>query len=147
MVDQDADGFISESDLTKMLQQLGQTPTPSVISSYFVGITPRQLSFTTFLTMFSDHLLSMDPEDELLEAFACFDEKDTGYVPVAQIREFLATLGDRMTQEEISRFLSPPFTDRHGNFAYRDFLKVLRITDADQQQQQQQQQEGGQMAH
>lgn len=106
----------------------------------------------------------MDPEDELLEAFACFDEKDTGYVPVAQIREFLATLGDRMTQEEvslaqmrtinftepfiqISRFLSPPFTDRHGNFAYRDFLKVLRITDADQQQQQQQQQEGGQMAH
>lgn len=79
MVDQDADGFISESDLTKMLQQLGelldnsagkahyvvaansairmlsvgQTPTPSVISSYFVGITPRQLSFTTFLTMVS----------------------------------------------------------------------------------------------
>jgi len=30
--------------------------------------------------------------------------------------------------------LSPPFADKHGNFAYRDFLKVLRITDLDQQE-------------
>jgi hypothetical protein len=36
--------------------------------------------------------------------------------------------------------LAPPFTDKHGNFNYRQFLKSVRVTDQEQQQQQQQQQ-------
>jgi myosin regulatory light chain 12 len=50
---------------------------------------------------FSDHLLSLDPEDEMLEAFACFDEKDTGYVSVSQMRQYLSSMGDRMSEEEV----------------------------------------------
>lgn len=46
----------------------------------------------------------MDPEDELSEAFAAFDETDSGYVPVSQMRVFLSSLGDRMTEEEVSIF-------------------------------------------
>lgn len=57
--------------------------------------------------MFSDHLLSMDPEDELSEAFAAFDETDSGFVPVAQMRMFLATLGDRMSEDEVGPTLPP----------------------------------------
>ncbi|CAD6569332.1 MAG: hypothetical protein CYPHOPRED_003288 [Cyphobasidiales sp. Tagirdzhanova-0007] len=149
MVDQDADGLISERDIAKMLQQLGQNNAPTVVSSYFAGVgSNHSINFTTFLTMasgwihllFSDHLLTLDLEDELLEAFACFDEQDTGYVPVNKMRGFLASLGNKMSEEDashfsvilINRFLAPPFTDKHGNFAYRDFLKVLRITDLDQ---------------
>ncbi|KAK9897501.1 EF-hand [Cystobasidium minutum MCA 4210] len=142
MIDQDSDGLVDEKDLGKLLQQLGFNPSSQVIASYF-DATPsknRSINFTTFLTMFSDHLLSMDPEDELSEAFAAFDETDSGYVPVSQMRVFLSSLGDRMTEEEISRFLSPPFTDKHGNFNYRQFLKSVRVIDQEQQQQQQQQQ-------
>ena len=50
---------------------------------------------------FSDHLLTLDPEDDLLEAFACFDEQDTGYVPVNKMRGFLSSLGDRMSEEDV----------------------------------------------
>ena len=84
--------------------ETGYNPSPQIIASYF-DATPspksRSINFTTFLTMFSDHLLSMDPEDELSEAFAAFDETDSGYVPVAQMRVFLSTLGDGMTEEEV----------------------------------------------
>ena len=38
----------------------------------------------------------------MMEAFACFDEKDSGYVPVAQMRQLLASMGDRMSEEEVS---------------------------------------------
>lgn len=44
----------------------------------------------------------MDPEDELSEAFAAFDETDSGFVPVAKLRAFLGTLGDAMSEEEAS---------------------------------------------
>ena len=37
----------------------------------------------------------------MLEAFACFDEKDTGYVSVSQMRQFLSSMGDRMSEEEV----------------------------------------------
>lgn len=126
MIDQDSDGLVDEKDLAKLLQQLGVSmyikreryvsdidcvafagfhPSPQVVASYF-DATPsrsRSINFTTFLTMFSDHLLSMDPEDELSEAFAAFDETDSGFVPVAQLKAFLATLGDTMSEEEVSR--------------------------------------------
>lgn len=87
----------------------------------------------------------------MLDAFAAFDEGDTGYISVAQMRQLLSTMGDRMSEEEvgsdprhhsqpseliceqISRFLSPPFADKNGNFDYREFLKVLRVTDLDQE--------------
>lgn len=127
MIDQDGDGLVDEQDLAKLLQQLGEcilhssliqscylpflcssgfNPTPQLIASYF-NATPsssqntRSINFTTFLTMFSDHLLSMDPEDELSEAFAAFDENDSGFVSVNQMKVFLSELGDGMSQEEV----------------------------------------------
>lgn len=142
MIDDDSDGNITEGDLLKVLQQLGYNTSPAMLSSYFAASgSQRSINFTTFLTMFSDHLLSLDPEDEMMEAFACFDEKDSGYVPVAQMRQLLASMGDRMSEEEISKFLSPPFADKQGNFNYREFLKVLRVTDLEQEAKQQQQQQ------
>ena len=85
MVDQDADGLISERDIAKMLQQLGGWPcsirwplyaleptnpgmvssagqnnAPTVVSSYFAGVgSNHSINFTTFLTMASGwiHLL------------------------------------------------------------------------------------------
>lgn len=80
----------------------GLNSAASTVSSYFDSAgNSRQINFTTFLTMFSDRLLSLDPEDEMLEAFASFDEKDSGYVSVAKMRELLASSGDRMSDEEV----------------------------------------------
>jgi Ca2+-binding EF-hand superfamily protein len=43
----------------------------------------RSINFTQFLTMFGHHLLDLaDSEQEILEAFACFDEHDEGVVDV-----------------------------------------------------------------
>ena len=51
--------------------------------------------------MMGEHLIELDPEHDLLEAFACFDEGDKGWVDVKEMRKFLAELGDRMDQTEV----------------------------------------------
>lgn len=38
----------------------------------------------------------------MLEAFACFDDGDKGYVMVDEVRPVLKEMGDRMTDEEVS---------------------------------------------
>jgi myosin regulatory light chain 12 len=54
--------------------------------------------------MMGEHLLELDPEHDILEAFACFDEGDKGWVDVREMRKWLSELGDRMTDKEVSLY-------------------------------------------
>lgn len=105
-----------------------------------------------FLTMMGEHLYDFDTEQELLNAFECFDENDSGFVKVDEMRKWLGESGERMDQSEvlarfrtstfsglkfcsqIDKLLKGPFTDRQGNFNYREWVKVLRIN-ADNEEQ------------
>lgn len=66
-----------------------------------VGKT-RGVNFTMFLTMMGEHLLELDGEADLIEAFACFDENDDGKVKCDEIRKWLGEVGDRMEPQEVS---------------------------------------------
>lgn len=52
--------------------------------------------------MMGEHLLELDPEEEMVEAFACFDDGDKGYVDVKEMRKHLGEMGDRMEDWEVS---------------------------------------------
>lgn len=58
--------------------------------------------------MMGEHLLDLDPEQDLVDAFACFDEGDKGFVSVMEMRKWLGEMGDRMEDWEVSRPPSPP---------------------------------------
>lgn len=62
----------------------------------------RGINFTMFLTMMSERLFEFDTETELLEAFECFDENDTGMVKTEDMRKWLSEVGERMDQREVS---------------------------------------------
>ena len=102
------------------------------------------VNFTMFLTMMSERLFQFDPEADLNDAFECFDDTDAGLVKVDEMRRWLADVGERMDQQEvppslpspshltipqIDKFLKGSFTDRQGNFNYREWIKVLRVND------------------
>lgn len=52
--------------------------------------------------MMGEHLLQLDTEQELIEAFACFDEGDNGFVNTSEMRKYLGEIGDRMQDWEVS---------------------------------------------
>jgi myosin regulatory light chain 12 len=51
--------------------------------------------------MMSERLFEFDTETELLEAFECFDENDTGMVKTEDMRKWLSEVGERMDQQEV----------------------------------------------
>lgn len=59
------------------------------------------VNFTQFLTMFGEHLASLDEAAELMESFSCFDERDEGLTDAAELRYWLKEVGDRMTDDEV----------------------------------------------
>ncbi|WVQ81872.1 hypothetical protein IAT38_003999 [Cryptococcus sp. DSM 104549] len=141
MIDQDGDGRVTEGDLKVMLSNLGQTPTPELLNSLLTSrpgsskptnaAASDGVNFTQFLSMMGEHLLQLDPEQDLVDAFACFDDGDKGWVDVKEMRKWLGDIGDRMEDWEIERLFKGPFTDRQGRFNYPEFAKVLRVNDGD----------------
>lgn len=52
--------------------------------------------------MMAEHLSEMDTEMDLLEAFASFDENDSGKISGTELRKWLGDVGDKMSEEEVS---------------------------------------------
>lgn len=142
LIDSDNDGIISEADLKSVFASLGQPAPPTLLSSLLSSrptthdpsfLQPTQINFSLFLTLMAEHLSLLDPEPEMLEAFASFDDGDRGTVNAAELREALKSSGDRMTDQEIDGLLGGPFLDRHGNFNYRQFCQTLRVTEGEEE--------------
>ena len=77
MIDQNRDGFIDKDDLLEMLTSLGKNPEDAYMEG-MITEAPGPINFTMFLTLFGEKLNGTDPEDVILNAFACFDDKNTG---------------------------------------------------------------------
>jgi len=135
LIDHDKDGWVNESDLREIYSSLGITPPKETVAE-LLNARPgeggggrrdegdRGINFTMFLTMMGERLFEFDAEGELLEAFSSFDEDDRGLVDVAEMRRWL---GEGMTEYEIDRLVRGPFTDRQGQFDYREWVKVLGV--------------------
>ncbi|KAJ7926008.1 hypothetical protein B0H13DRAFT_2229577 [Mycena leptocephala] len=144
LIDHDKDGWVGEGDLREIFASLGITPSASTLDQLLrarpgdappsrPGDAERGVNFTMFLTMMSERLFEFDTEAELLEAFESFDEADAGVVRVEEMRKWLGEVGERMGEREIDKLLKGPFTDRQGNFNYREWVKVLRVNEEEEQ--------------
>lgn len=78
--------------------------------------------------MMGEHLLELDPEHDILEAFACFDEGDKGYVDVKEMRKWLSELGDRMSEQEVSSLCRKHRTGLEMGHAGQDLQRAKRLT-------------------
>lgn len=124
MIDQNRDGFIDKEDLHDMLASLGKNPSDDYLEN-MVNEAPGPINFTMFLTMFGEKLNGTDPEDVIKNAFACFDEENTGYIHEDRLRELLTTMGDRFTDEAVDEmYREAPI--KKGHFDYVEFTRILK---------------------
>lgn len=77
VIDQNRDGFIDKDDLIEMMTSLGKNPTDEFLEK-MISEAPGPVNFTMFITLFGEKLNGTDPEEVILNAFACFDDKRTG---------------------------------------------------------------------
>lgn len=74
-----------------------------------VSPSDRGITFPMFLTMMGEHLYDFDAEPELLAAFECFDENDSGIVKCDEIRKWLGDVGEKMEPWEVCLFVALSF--------------------------------------
>lgn len=90
MIDQNRDGYVDKDDLFDMYTSLGKNPTEEELD-HMINMAPGPINFTMFLTLFGEKLNGTDPEDVIRNAFACFDEKNSGKPFLSMFYFFFST--------------------------------------------------------
>ncbi|KAK6355310.1 hypothetical protein TWF696_004420 [Orbilia brochopaga] len=127
VLDKDGDGVISKDDLAAMLNSLGQEPTPTLLATYFSNV-PAPFNLASYLTTLTTHLSALSPRDDILAAFAAFDDNDDGVINLDLLKEALADMG--MRENEVEKACRG-WTNKKGlgmggdKFRYREFVDTV----------------------
>ncbi|KAI9668688.1 MAG: hypothetical protein M1829_005301 [Trizodia sp. TS-e1964] len=89
LLDRNSDGYIGKEDVSDMLANLGQDVDETTLSAYFPPSGAQSLTLPQFLTQLSTLLSSISSPQELLSAFAAFDEDDSGQIEITELRDAL----------------------------------------------------------
>ncbi|KAH8873725.1 Myosin regulatory light chain sqh isoform 1 [Schistosoma japonicum] len=123
MIDSTKDGVIDKHDLEDIFVSLGKSPNDDYLND-MLSQAPGQINFTMFLTLFGEKMMGCDPEETILNAFACFDPEGTGVINEKRLRELMTTMGDRWSDEKVDElFHGAPIQD--GNFDYKEFTRMI----------------------
>jgi Ca2+-binding EF-hand superfamily protein len=109
VLDRSNAGAISSGDVATALAELGLDASPRSIAAYFPaaagGGPGAPLNLGAYLALLSRDLARMSRREELMAAFAAFDDDDSGQIDVAELREALLTTapetGQMLTEDEV----------------------------------------------
>uniref|UniRef100_UPI00358FF971 myosin light chain 4-like n=1 Tax=Myxine glutinosa TaxID=7769 RepID=UPI00358FF971 len=131
LFDQTGEVLITYAQCGQLMRALGQNPTNAEVSKLLgkpktEELQTKKMDFETFLPMFQ-HVANNKEHgtmEDFSEGLRVFDKEGNGKVLGAELRHVLATLGERLTEEEVDKLLADQEDDQ-GNINYEAFIKYI----------------------
>jgi len=125
LFDNKGDSKIYAQQIGEVLRALGQNPTEAEVKKCGYHNDPdARISFEMFLPIYNTVSKNRDTStvEDFVEGFKVFDKEQNGTIHSAELRHLLTSLGERLTDDEVSELLAGQ-EDTHGNVNYEEFVK------------------------
>jgi len=125
--DTDGNGAISAKELVKALQLLGENPIGGEIDAIMRSMDKNRDGFIDMEEFAQVWWKSMyntledEFDEQLALAFSVFDVDGDGFISVEELREKLMTIGERMSEEEMTEFIALADADGNGKITIDEF--------------------------
>ncbi|GLC41135.1 hypothetical protein PLESTB_001795100 [Pleodorina starrii] len=121
---------LKREDCVVFLYAMGLNPTDDIIDSKLRAFKLHHKKFFTFgqlAHVWHSMLQDLTDEDEILKrAFQFFDKDGNGEISVQELRTTMHELGDLLTDEEITSFMTIMDVNNDGAIGYNEFLATLK---------------------
>lgn len=126
MIDANKDTFIDIEDLKATYDNFGMTPDNAQLQE-MLG-KDGKVNFKVFLAMFGEKLQRMDSDEIIRTSFETLDADGLGKIDIDTLKEYLTTMGDRLTPEECADlFDGGNYIDAKNNeFDYNVFISKMK---------------------
>ena len=136
LFDHNKDGFVTKDEFFDIFRCSGIFPSIKELEDLVsvaeraAGV-PNKIDYDSFLKAWHTCKRKPSTEEDLNAQFITFDNTNRGWANSDQVRQVLMTLGEPLTDKEMTEFLhvSEPY---EGEIDYRDFSKKMHKK-ADQQ--------------
>jgi len=121
-------------DLSISIRELGFHPTQGQIKAMLDAADPDRLGFIELKDYLHQlRILVQFPvprQEDIRACFKVFDKENNGFLPTAQIRHILTSLGEALTEPEIDEMMRIADGDGEGEIKYDNFVDVIYDPDA-----------------
>eukprot|EP00465_Bigelowiella_longifila_P012073 CAMPEP_0185261852 /NCGR_PEP_ID=MMETSP1359-20130426/10165_1 /TAXON_ID=552665 /ORGANISM="Bigelowiella longifila, Strain CCMP242" /LENGTH=167 /DNA_ID=CAMNT_0027848623 /DNA_START=52 /DNA_END=555 /DNA_ORIENTATION=+ len=131
LFDTDGSGSIDKNELKVAMRALGFEPKKEEIAKMIQDIdkdNSGEIDFPEFLEMMTAKMGERDSKTEILKAFRLFDDDETGYITLENLRRVAKEIGESMTDKELQEMIEEADRTNDGKVSEDEFLRIMKKT-------------------
>ncbi|OSX79471.1 hypothetical protein BU14_0076s0027 [Porphyra umbilicalis] len=132
LFDADGSGTIEGKELKTAMRALGFEPRKDELKKMVASVDARgdgRINLEEFTALMGARITEKEVHDEMLKAFSLFDSSGSGRITLADLKRVAESLGEPMTEKELSEMISEADVDGDGSVNAAEFVAIMRKTD------------------
>jgi len=129
LFDRDNDGKIESTVLAQTIRSLGLSPTNAAVEEIIAELNLEDglIDFATFLVILAKRMEVQDTQEDIIRAFAVFDKEKSGFVSTSDLRHFLVSIGETLTDAEADEMMRAADPQSSGQIDYQRFVQTMLV--------------------